>query len=91
MVVWVEGSDKRKPTNGPVLKSFYDNETDQWVGPDDSRIQNIDNLENSYPLVPKPANIWLEVLTITKSHHIQCIPFHLRKYLTKHSADPNDG
>ena len=35
MDVWVEGSDKRKPTNGPVLKSFYDNETDQWVGPDD--------------------------------------------------------
>ena len=35
MDVWVEGSDKRKLTNGPVLKSFYDNETDQWVGPDD--------------------------------------------------------
>ena len=36
MDVWVEGSDKRKPTNGPVLKSFYDKETDQWVGPDDT-------------------------------------------------------
>ena len=36
MDVWVEGSDKRRPTNGPVLKSFYDNETDQWVGPDDT-------------------------------------------------------
>ena len=36
MVVWVEGSDKRKPTNGPVLKLFYDNETDQWVSPDDT-------------------------------------------------------
>ena len=36
MVDWVEGSDKRKPTNGPVLQSFYDNETDQWVGPDDN-------------------------------------------------------
>ena len=38
MVVWVEGSDKRKLTNGLVLKSFYDNETDQWVGPDDTFI-----------------------------------------------------
>ena len=36
MVVWVEGSDKRKPTNGLVLKSFYDKETNQWVGPDDT-------------------------------------------------------
>ena len=36
MVDWVEGSDKRKLTNGPVLKSFYDNETDQWVGPNDN-------------------------------------------------------
>ena len=35
MDVWVEGSDKRRPTNGPVLKSFYDNKTDQWVGPND--------------------------------------------------------
>ena len=37
MVVWVEGSDKRKPTNGPVLKLFYDKETDQWVGPNDTQ------------------------------------------------------
>ena len=35
LVVWVEGSDKRKPTNGLVLKLFYDKETDQWVSPDD--------------------------------------------------------
>ena len=44
MVVWVEGSDKRKPTNGLVLKSFYDNETDQWVSPNDRRLSKSVNV-----------------------------------------------
>ena len=56
MVVWVEGSDKRKLTNGLVLKLFYDKETNQWVGPDDKICLLVFKQEVDLPLdFPKDA------------------------------------